>query len=628
MIQEGKLNLDNSKSKLLTVPEPVTGDPLLYPTGNEYLSLPETNRHGGIGSINLLRLDHSGLLDFRGNRDETLLSPSFTVHDENLLTSASFNWHYKLGWLPSFEANLSNELHLSGVIAAPPGFKGFIYHLRIINKGGNKVTVEAGWQGFWKTFNYTVFTSRALEVKRLIAYNRWTGCLVLEAQVGLPLAALALSTEATADWQFNPESGHFKTITILELEPGEPKTITLYGSVNLEADGAATTNVDLRRHGADALLDKTHSWLEQRFISLDEPELEELLNKNLFFSYFYATARSMDSDQLVALTSRSPRYYVSAAFWSRDALLWSFPAILLVDQDSARDLLLSVFSKHLTHAGEHAHYLNGTILYPGFELDQLAAHLIALEHYLVNTGDYQIADQEIVQSGLTALAEKALQKFDPACGLYGTFLDPSDDPVDYPYLTYNNALLQRGFYLLADLQQRDLWFNRNDFAILARELEESIYENCTVKGPCGLMFAWAVDGKGKFSLYDNPPGSLQLLAHYRFCSVADTVFKNTVRWVRSPNNLYFHFDSPFEEAGSLHSGNPWPLGACNDLLALNVGALDFLKRVKMDNGFFCETVDPETGIVSTGAAFASAAGFLASAVNHHFKKDHAGGTIQ
>jgi hypothetical protein len=45
----------------------------------------------------------------------------------------------------------------------------------------------------------------------------------------------------------------------------------------------------------------------------------------------------------------------------------------------------------------------------------------------------------------------------------------------------------------------------------------------------------------------------------------------------------------------------------------------------MDNGFFCETVDPETGTVSTGAAFASAAGFLASAIVHHFKTNHAGG---
>jgi hypothetical protein len=102
LIQEGKLNLDNSKSKLLTVPEPVTDDPLLYLTGNEYISLPETNEQGGIGSINLLRLDHSGLFDFRGSRDETLLSPSFKVHDENLLSSATLQLALQVGMVTLF----------------------------------------------------------------------------------------------------------------------------------------------------------------------------------------------------------------------------------------------------------------------------------------------------------------------------------------------------------------------------------------------------------------------------------------------------------------------------------------------------------------------------------------------
>ena len=620
--------MDKSNNKLLTVPEPLTDNLVLYPTGNEYISLPETDRWGGIKSINILRLDHNGLLSFSGSYDKALLSPYVAIYEDNLLSTTRLNWHYELGWLPRFEANLSSNLQLKGMIAAPPGFKGFIYHCSLLNSGDSKIKVETGWEGFWDSFNYTVFTSRALDIKRSVAYNRWTGSLVLEAQSGLPLAALALSSEPAADWQFSSEGGHFNTITTIELEPGEKKDFTLYGAINLEADGAATSNIDLRRHGADTLLAKAHDWLEQRYINLEADRLEELLNKNLFFSYFYATARSMDNDQFVALTSRSPRYYVSAAFWSRDALLWSFPAILLVDQNSARDLLLAVFSRHLTHAGEHAHYLNGTILYPGFELDQLASHLIALDHYFLKTGDYQITEEILIQQGLTELVAKALLKFDPACGLYSTFLDPSDDPVDYPYLTYNNALLQRAFLLLADLQQRDLWFNHNNFAILARELEESIYEHCTVHGPCGLMFAWAVDGKGKFSLYDNPPGSLQLLAHYGFCSSGDNIFLNTVRWIRSPNNQYFHAGSPFEEAGSLHCNNPWPLGACNDLLALNCKAIDFLKRVKLDNGFFCETVDPEAGTVSTGAAFASAAGFLAYALFHHFKTEHKGGTEQ
>jgi len=338
--------LDASRSKLLTVPEPVTGDLLLFPTGNEYISLPETNRHGGIQSINLLRLDLNGLLDFRGDSDEALLTPTLEVRGEELISSASLNWHYKLGWLPCFEAILLNNLQIKGLVASPPGVKGFIYQVSLYNRGENTVTVAAGWQGCWKSFNYTVLSSRKLEAKRSLAFNHWTNSLVLEAQIGLPLAALAFSTEPATDWLINVESGNFQTDATLTLEPGGQKVFTLFGALNLEADGAATTNVDLRRHGTAALIDHTQNWLEQRYIALAEADLEELLNKNLFFSYFYATARSLDSDQLVALTSRSPRYYVSGAFWSRDALLWSFPAILLVDQSSARDLLLAVYSRH------------------------------------------------------------------------------------------------------------------------------------------------------------------------------------------------------------------------------------------------------------------------------------------
>jgi len=58
----------------------------------------------------------------------------------------------------------------------------------------------------------------------------------------------------------------------------------------------------------------------------------------------------------------------------------------------------------------------------------------------------------------------------------------------------------------------------------------------------------------------------------------------------------------------------------NDLLALNKSAYFFLSRAKMDNGFMCETIDPVTGNVTTGPAFASAAGFLSFALWHRYGK--------
>jgi hypothetical protein len=38
---------------------------------------------------------------------------------------------------------------------------------------------------------------------------------------------------------------------------------------------------------------------------------------SLFFNHFYSIDKDMESDKYMALTSRSPRYYVSGAFWER-----------------------------------------------------------------------------------------------------------------------------------------------------------------------------------------------------------------------------------------------------------------------------------------------------------------------
>jgi len=614
------MNHKSDREKLLTVPEEITIDEHCYLTGNEYLSLPQINNSGGIASVNVLHLGQRGLLEFLGHEDNPLLSPLLWINERPVNLEGILNWHFQLDWLPTFTMETENGLFLEGEIVAPAGFKGFYYSLNLKNSSSEKVTVRLGWQGCWDTFNFIIFNRRELDGKRLMRYDYWTDSFVLEASAGPPLAALALASEPKADWQKDEEKNSYSLIHELRLEPGAAFETVLYAAVNLESDGACTTTVDLRRRGSAALKKAACSWLENRRSSLDNPNLNSLLNRNLFFNYFYALARSLDSEELVPVTSRSPRYYVSAAFWSRDALLWSFPAILMADQDTARELLLAVFQRHLRNAGDHAHYINGTLLYPGFELDQLAAYFIALERYILLSGEERITEETLIRKGLNLLVEKALDKFDPESGLYATFLDPSDDPVSFPFLTYNNALLHHSFSFLAGLQEEEWWQHKSDFAILARELQQAIYEHCTVKGPFGMMFAWAVDGKGRFSLYDNPPGSLQLLAHYGFCAVTDTIFNNTVRWIRSSNNKHYHEGSSFEESGSLHAGNPWPLSACNDLLACNVGAVEFFRRAEMDNGFFCETVNPETGRVSTGAAFASAAGFLAYALQNRISE--------
>ena len=114
--------------------------------------------------------------------------------------------------------------------------------------------------------------------------------------------------------------------------------------------------------------------------------IRDSYNTNLFFCIFFSIGVTLDTEEFVMVTSRSPRYYVSAAYWDRDSLLWSFPAILQADTALAKKMLLYVFGRQRRTIGVHSRFIDGTVLEPGFELDELMAPVLALERYVTATG--------------------------------------------------------------------------------------------------------------------------------------------------------------------------------------------------------------------------------------------------
>ena len=220
---------------------------------------------------------------------------------------------------------------------------------------------------------------------------------------------------------------------------------------------------------------------------------------NLHFCRFFAHGRAIDTEELGMLTSRSPRYYVSAAFWPRDTFLWAFPAMLASDPAFAREVLVTGYSRHTANMGIHAHYIDGALLYPGFELDQHASYQVALGDYVQRTGDVFILREPAVRAGLARFEETlaALRHSDTA--LYRTFLDPSDDPVRYPYLTYDNALLWRAFASLAEIARRaGDTVAASRYAGTAQQIHTDVCERLVAEGPFGPMFVWSADLRGGF----------------------------------------------------------------------------------------------------------------------------------
>ena len=591
----------------------------IFAHGNEYISFPEIEpRGGGIKSATMLHMGTLGLLEFDGGEADALIRPYLKIN--GLPVDLKMVWSYKHYWLPAFTAQ-AGTLRVRGQIFAPPGHRGAVYLLQLKNSGVDPVVVEAGFTFSLQSLMHHIFRARKVNDSPVCSFDRWTKTLLVETGSGLPLASLALGLDVSEHWWLRPAfagASRADAAKVLTLDPTEEIALPLYLGVNIDGSGAGTTVVDLRRHGWEKLLQETEAWFFKRIKKLTS--FQAVANRNLFFNYFFALGRAIDTDDWVSVTSRSPRYYVSAAFWSRDSLLWSFPGLLLVEPEAARHVLLAAFERHLERAGEHAHYINGVLLYPGFELDQLAAYILALKNYLLHSSDESILDEAALKRGLPVIVEKLLAVQDEKSGLYATFLDPSDDPVQYPYLIYDNVLAQRALTFLAELQANG-WSLPGNLEQAAVTLQDAILRHGITEGPFGPMFAWAVDGKGNVQLYDNPPGSLQLLPHYGFCQSQDPVWQNTVCWVHSEHNPYYRSGSNIQGAASRHAHHPWPLAAANDLLGLNRSGSRFFQRAVMDGGFCCETVHPRSGRASTGHAFATAAGFVGYALWHVFGKN-------
>ena len=88
------------------------------------------------------------------------------------------------------------------------------------------------------------------------------------------------------------------------------------------------------------------------------------------------------------------------------------------------------------------------------------------------------------------------------------------------------------------------------------------------------------------------------------------MYRNTAAWIHSTHNPDYVTGS-FAAPACEHAPYPWVLSLCYELISgSRAQALQKLLAAKLDNDIACETIDPHTGAIKTGAAFATCAGFL------------------
>lgn len=581
-------------------------------TGNEYVSLPTIREaDGAVEGISFLMMGLKGMLEMKG--DDGLVKPCMTVDGKGQRLAPE--WRRVHFWIPEFRSE-SDGVALTCTWLAPMGERGYGLRLTAENRSDAAHEVTIGLHGSWDETLHTVNESLPLESGRQVKRSDWNHMFVFRQTPGVPLFAFApivmddqpfSKIDQGAEW--TQEGFAYSICKSATLAPGERMTLDVFFGIGYEEVAAAASAKEMLRQGFDALLERTASWLAARERRASDPKIGALLNTNLFFAFFFASGRTVDTEELCLMTSRSPRYYVSAAYWDRDSLLWAFPAILEADAAYARELLLAVFRRQSRNFGVHSRYIDGTVLEPGFELDELCAPVIALARYIEATGDADMPERPEIRPALESILMKLEARRHPGVELYSTFLQPTDDMHNHPCLTYDNALVWKA------LSHLGAWLRRPELIERAARVREAVYAHCVVEHRGRHVFAWSVDLNGHWDIYDEPPGSLQLLPFYGFCAEDDEIWVNTVSEIRDAAYPLSFAGHAIAEIGCKHAPHPWVLSMCNSLLCGHgETSLEHLARTRMDNGIACESVHEDTGECTTGAAFATCAGFLAYAL--------------
>ncbi|MHB1393049.1 MAG: glycoside hydrolase family 125 protein [Clostridia bacterium] len=600
----------------------------IYATGNEMISLPEIREaDGAILSLNFLYMRYKGMISLTGSEETPLFRPFIELNGMRKGLE-KLSWSRICHWIPAFESNACG-ISISGMILTPIGERGFIYELNVRNLDSADMNITVGLEGLWSRAIHEINESKDIDGKKLFYKSGWNGgshCFDLRNAFSIfsfaPMPEEGMESAA----QYQGEDISYSFSKEIALPAGEEKRVCFYFGLGFEEVGAVTSAKEMYRRGFEHEFNTTVKWLKSRMKKASDAHMEQLLNQNLFFNFFFASGKTLDTEELVLVTSRSPRYYVSAAYWDRDSLLWSFPSILLADSAYARKMLDYVFTTQIKNIGIHSRYIDGTVLEPGFELDELCAPILALYNYIKHTGDYYIINFPEYRRGIEHILSVLEEHREESLELYDTFLQPTDDTIVHPYLTYDNILVWRSFRNLAEIYDATgQAVPAMKFASKADKVRKAILGRCVVEYEGRQMFAWSVDAAGNFNIYDEPPGSLLLAAYLEFCDFEDEVYLNTVGKIKDPSYEYSFAGCNIAEIGCAHAPHPWILSLCNSLLCGQKEQVrQILMRTDMDNGIACESINEHTGVCETGAAFATCAGFLAYALHHAFGIDSIG----
>lgn len=599
----------------------------VIPTGNDWIALPAIRAgDGALQNFNVISMRYRGLLEVSGASGKPLMTPFIEIGGVRR-PLANLQWSLRDYWVPT-GTMVANGVRVQLTYVVPPASRAAIARFRVTNLGTAPVRVAPGMELDWGRTNRVTYSPKLLGGSRTMS----------PTPVDSDMEIFEYNTDDTQmAWGFayvgsqgllHTGSGDPGLTARHEavLAPGKSLDAHFLIGVGLDEYSAAyamrVLNKRIDRYGLEGVIAEAADDAHRRTRTTGDPKLDLIMNRNLLFTTYFAWGRAIDTEQFVGMTSRSNRYYVSAAYWDRDALLWSFPAILDSDPERAREVLDYSLGIQSRNAGIHSRFIDGVVLEDGFELDELVAPLVALASYVDKTNDLAMVEQH--RSVIETLLKRLRAQRDPATGLFATFQDSQDEYLRKPFSIYDNVLTWKALGDLAAIAARQ--HRPREAALLKSEalkLKSAIYRygiRGGAEGAGGPIFAATVDARDA-DFVDVPPGSLMKLPALGFISEDDPIFRRTYTWLHSAHYRYSYADQPYGLPGSyrLPFTTSWEVADHLKLKAGRAKALMILKHSPWDGGIITEGVKADTGVPDTqGLAFATAAGYVAHTICEEF----------
>jgi hypothetical protein len=564
-------------------------------TGNHWVNVPCI--HPADASIHGLSVVHArmrGSIDFAGSRDfvEGSVEPflRITLAVDGALRPVGgegIAWERESGWIPSFSAR-SGELLLRGVICAPFGkgadIPGVVILLTVENRDIDAAEVDLGIAGTLGHRQLRVRSARAFDD----AHNVRLGSLddiVLEGTGPHSPAAVAIGCNAPS--RVSAEEGTARWAVGTSMTVGARETVerAFFVAVGQERDGAEAVLNAMRRTGASELVAITRRTLREMEPATGSATADRLIARHVFFSYFSSVARAIDDAHVYVMRSRIPWNGLGMTIRDWEALMWIHPAVQLIDKNLARELLVRICDLHGYAPGAGAHYIDGSMFEPGFSLEGAAAFPIAVDEYIVQTGDDKIVEEPLIADSLYNAFDDINARRDEQYSLYSTEVNPDGSVPEFAYTAHANAVAALALDVLKHT--------------LDEKTAEKVEDAATVRAALlrhftdGNVLVKSSDLRGGKSRAAAP--SLYWLPYFDLLPRDDSIYRRTVKPLESgsPSEV-------FARVARLHGPG-------------SAQAMEWLRRAPLDNGVACEVVD-EDGRVTGNGGDAALSGLIAHTV--------------